>query len=163
MTLIWLSLHTNLKRQNSSDLLRIYHAHFNAESCHDFSIYTFISVKSYKLFLQKLLEIAQNHSQKQPPEVSHKRFFSNILRYSQENICVGVSFSITLQAISPVTLLKHGLNRDSKTDIFCDYREIYNNTYFEHLRTAALESRNNIFQIRTQQRELLMKKCSPVV
>ena len=92
-------------------------------------IYTFRLVKSYKSFHVRLsLEILQNHSQKQPPEVFHKKFFSNILRHSQENTCVGVSFLIKLQAISPVTLLKHGLKRDSNTDISCDYREIYNNT-----------------------------------
>ena len=103
--------------------------YFNAESCHDLAIYSFRLVKSYKSFHVRLpLEILQNHSQKQPPEVFHKKFFSNILRHSQENTCVGVSFLIKLQAISPVTLLKHGLKRDSNTDISCDYREIYNNT-----------------------------------
>ena len=56
-------------------------------------IYTFRLVKSYKSFHVRLsLEILQNHSQKQPPEVFHKKFFSNILWHSQENICVGVSF-----------------------------------------------------------------------
>ena len=53
----------------------------------------------------------------------HKKFFSNIFRYSQENTCVGVSFLIKLQVISPVTLLKHGLKRGSNTDISCDSRE----------------------------------------
>ena len=38
----------------------------------------------------------------------------NILWYSKENICVGVSFLIKLQVISPITLL----TRDSNTDIF---------------------------------------------
>ena len=43
-----------------------------------------------------------------------KELFSKILWDSQENTCVGVSFLINLQAISPVTLLK----RNSNTDVF---------------------------------------------
>ena len=96
---------------------------------------------------------------KQPPEVFHKKFFSNILRHSQENTCVGVSFLIKLQAIRPVTLLKLRLKRGSNTDISCDYQEIYNNTLksiCERLHRKVFCK--NIFQIRTQQRELSMKK-----
>ena len=55
------------------------------------------------------------YGKKMPPEVFHKNFFSNILRHSQENTSAGVSFLIKLQAISPVTLLKHGLKGDFYT------------------------------------------------
>ena len=74
------------------------------------------------------LEILQNHFEKQPLGVFCKNFCSNILRHSQENTGVGVSFLIKLQAISLITLLIHGLKRDSNTDISCDYWEIYKNT-----------------------------------
>ena len=110
--------------------------------------------------LQKFLEIFQNHSQKQSPEVFHKKFFSNISRYSQEKTCVGVSFLIKLQAISPVTLLKHGFKRDSKTDICCDYRETPNlKNICEQLHWKFFCK--NIFQIRTCMNEC--SECSPVV
>ena len=56
-----------------------------------------------------------HHCYKYPPGVFHKKkLFSNILWYSQENTCVGVSFLVKLQAFRPVTILK----RDSNTDIF---------------------------------------------
>ena len=42
---------------------------------------------------------------------STKYVFFKILRYSQENTCVGISFLIKLQALRPTTLLK----RDSYT------------------------------------------------
>ena len=109
-----------------------YHPHFNAESCHNFAIYMFRLIKSYKSFhVRPPLEILRNSSKPFSEAATggvHKKFFLNIWRYSQESNCVGVSFLIKLQAISPVTLLKHGLKRDSNTDISCDYREIYNNT-----------------------------------
>ena len=54
------------------------------------TILQFVSYKSFHVRLS--LEILQNHSQKQPLEVFHKKFFSNILRHLQENTCVGVSF-----------------------------------------------------------------------
>ena len=61
---------------------------------------------------------------------SAKKLFLNILQYSQENICVGVS----LQASSSKILLK----RNSTTVFSCEYCEIFKNTYFEeHLRTTA--------------------------
>ena len=90
----------------------------------------------------------------------HKKFFSNISRYSQEKTCVGVSFLIKLQAISPVTLLKHGFKRDSKTDICCDYRETPNlKNICEQLHWKFFCK--NIFQIRTCMNEC--SECSPVV
>ena len=43
-----------------------------------------------------------------------KKLLSKISQYSQENICVGVSFLIKMQAFRPTTLLK----RDSNTGVF---------------------------------------------
>ena len=55
------SFHTNLKRQNSSDFLRIVSSTFQCRSYHDFAIYTFRLVKSYKSFYVRLpLEILRN-------------------------------------------------------------------------------------------------------
>ena len=52
------------ERLNSPDLLRMpSYAHFNAENCHDFAIYKFRLVKSYKLFrVGPPLEILRNSS-----------------------------------------------------------------------------------------------------
>ena len=47
-------------------------------------------------------------------KVLYKKLFLKFLQYSHENTCVGVSFLIKFQALSPVTLLK----RDSKTGVF---------------------------------------------
>ena len=67
-------------------------------------------------------------TQNQPPEVlCEKKLFAKILQYSQDNICVGVSFNITKKGLQyrcfPVNIAKF---RGTK------------NTYFEEpLRTAA--------------------------
>ena len=45
--------------------------------------------------------------------VLYKKLFLKILPYSQKNTCVGVSFLIKLQTLSPVTLLK----RDPNTSV----------------------------------------------
>ena len=118
------------------------YVHFNAENCHDFAIYKFRLVKSYKLFrVGPPLEILQNHSQKQPPELFHKKFFSNILRYSQEKTCVGGLVFNKVAGHQSCSFIKTQIKRHSKTGIPCDYRKIYNNTLFgEHLRMVALES-----------------------
>ena len=133
MTLIWLISSYKSEKIELIWSFKNHIIHVSIQKVAKVSQFTFRLVKSYKLFsvrppLEILRNFQKNHFQKQPPEVFHKKFFSNILRYSQENTCVGVSFLIKLQAISPVTLLKHGLKRDSNTDISCDYREIYNNT-----------------------------------
>ena len=110
--------------------------------------------------LQKFLEILQNHSQKQPHEVFHKKLFSNILRYSQENTCVGVQFLIKLQAISSVALLKHR-QKDTPKQIFLAIIGKFTITpYFKNICEWWHQKVfcKDIFQIRTQQRELLTKK-----
>ena len=63
--------------------------------------------------------------------------FLKISQYSQENICVGISFLIKMQAFRAPALLKW----DSNTGVFCKHWEIFKNTYFEeHLQTAASDS-----------------------
>ena len=58
-----------------------------------------------------------------------KKVLLKISQYSQENTCVGASL-VSLES----TLLK----RDSSTDTFCEYYEIFKNTYSkEHLKTTA--------------------------
>ena len=102
MALIWLISSYKSEKIERSFKNRI--THFNAESWHDFAIYTFRLVKSFKSF-------------------------------------------------------RVGLKRGSNTDISCDYQEIYNNTLksiCERLHRKVFCK--NIFQIRTQQRELSMKK-----
>ena len=44
----------------------------------------------------------------------YKKLFLNVLQYSQENACVGVSFLLKFQALSPAALLK----RESNAGIF---------------------------------------------
>ena len=63
-----------------------------------------------------------------------KKLFLQILQFSRESTCVGVSFLIKLLAFRPATLLKK-----TPIQVFsCEYCEIFQNTYFEkHLRTAA--------------------------
>ena len=51
-----------------------------------------------------------NHIQKQPAEVFHKKLYLKILRYSQENTCVWVSFTLKLQAFRFLTVLKRDFN-----------------------------------------------------
>ena len=92
MTLICLisSFHTNLKRQNSSDLLRIVSSTFNGESCYDFAIYTFRLVKSYKPFhVRPPLQILRNSSKlfsEAATEVFHKKL-------TGKHLCWGLFFN----------------------------------------------------------------------
>ena len=63
---------------------------------------------------------------------SIKKLFLKISRYSQDDTCVGISFLIKSHACN---FIKKG---SQHRYIFCEYREIYKNTYFEeHLQTAA--------------------------
>ena len=78
---------------------------------------------SYKIFCTNLskvkLEILWNSS------AISRRMSLKILQYSEKNTCVGVSFSIKLQAIKPVTLL----TRESNADIFLWISQ----NFWEHL------------------------------
>ena len=133
MTLIWSISSYKSEKIELIWPFKNYIIHFSMQKVAKVSQFTFRLIKSCKLFhvrppLEILRNVQKNHFQKQPPEVFHKKFFSNILRYLQENTCVGISILLKLQANSLLTLIKHWLKRDFKTDISCDYREIYNNT-----------------------------------
>ena len=82
-------------------------------------------VKSYKLFhVRPPLEILRNSSKPFSEAaiggVPQKVFFKHFKIFTEKHL---------YWAISPVTLLKHGLKRDSKKDVSCDHQEICNNTY----------------------------------
>ena len=82
-------------------------------------------VKSYKSFRVKPpLEILRTSSklflEADTGVVPQKVFFKHFKIFTGKQLCWGL-FLTKLQAISPETLLKHGLKRDSKTDISCDY------------------------------------------
>ena len=66
-----------------------------------------------------------------------KELFLKISQYSQEKICVGVSFLIKLLTL--LTLTNFIKMRLTTTQVFsCGYCKIFKNTYFEeHLRTAV--------------------------
>ena len=66
-----------------------------------------------------------------------KKGYSKISQYLLENICVGISFLMKIQAFRLSALLK----RDPNTGVFCEYWEMFKDTYSEeHLWTAAFES-----------------------
>ena len=52
---------------------------------------------------------------------STRKLFLEISQNSQENICVGISFLIKMQAFRSPALFK----RDSNTDVFCEHWEIF--------------------------------------
>ena len=65
--------------------------------------------------------------------VLSEKMFLKILQNSQENICVRVSFLIKLLALACKFI-----ERDSGTDVFCEFCEISRNTLFtEHLWATA--------------------------
>ena len=81
-----------------------------------------------------------NHVQKQPVEVFHKKLFLTILWYSQENTCVGISFTLKLQAFRSLTALKRGFNTRyfleaivkfiRTPSCFCIFRNCFERTFF---------------------------------
>ena len=73
-----------------------------------------------------------------------RKLFLKILQYSQEDTCVGISYSIKIQAFRAPVLLK----RDSNTGVFYEHWEIFKNTYFEeHLRRLLLRFSLELFPI----------------
>ena len=63
-------------------------------------------------------------SEKYNEQVFYKKLPLNILQYSQENSCVGLSFLIKTQAFSSATLLK----RESNTGVFLRILQNLKNT-----------------------------------
>ena len=64
-----------------------------------------------------------------------KAVLKNFAKFTGKHLCWNL-FKKKLQALGPTTLLK----RDSNTGVFCEYCQIFKNTYFEeHLPKAASE------------------------
>ena len=79
-----------------------------------------------------------------------KKLFLKILQNSQENTCATFSFLIKLQASG----LQHYLKRDFGTGVFCEFCEIFDNTFFtEHLWCLLLSSRQSNVLSRRHQKE----------
>ena len=103
-------------------------------------------VDRFSLFLQKtpsqMFDRVITHTsvkiirllQKQPAEMFHeKAFLKNCATFTGKPLCWSLSL-IKLQPFWPASLLKRGCN----TGVFCEYCEIFKNTYFEEkIRTAA--------------------------
>ena len=76
-----------------------------------------------------------NEIQKQPPEVFYKIIFWKNSQNSQDDICVRVSFLITLQPCEACNFIK----KETSTQVFsCEVFKIFKYTIFtEHLPTTA--------------------------
>ena len=76
-----------------------------------------------------------NEIQKQPLEVFYKMIFWKISQNSQDDICVRVSFLITLQSCEACSFIK----KETSTQVFsCEVFKIFKYTIFtEHLPTTA--------------------------
>ena len=80
----------------------------------------FLSYKA-RIWLRKLI------NQKPLPEIFYKKLLLKISQSSQENTCVGVSFSWSCTPEGPQIFLIETL-----TQVFsCEYREIFKSSYFE--------------------------------
>ena len=109
-----------------------YHTHLNAERCHDFAIYTFRLVKSYKLFrvrppLEFLKILQKPFSEAATGGVPQKVFFKHFNIFTGKHLCWGLFFN-KVAGHQPCDFIKTWILRDSRTDISCDYWEIYYNT-----------------------------------
>ena len=137
------SLHTNLKRQNLSDLLKSNHTNFNTESFHNFTIYMLRLVESYKsfqwrcyikkAFLQHFVIFTGKH-------LRWGLFFNKVAGHQCCNFIKKKLqrryFLVNIEKFIITPILQNICERLHFWEVFC----------------------KNIVQIRTQKRELLMKQ-----
>ena len=94
--------------------------------------------------------------------VPQKVFFKHFKIFTGKHLYWGL-FLIKLQAISPVTSSKHGLKRDSKTDVSCDYHEIC--LIWRTFANGCIGKSfvKTFFSSESSKGNFWCKKCSPVV
>ena len=149
----------------------MYHTHFNAESCHNFAIYTFRLVKSYKSFRIRLpLEILRNFSkpfsEAATGGVPQNVFFKHFKIFSGKQLCWGLFFN-KVAGHQSCNFIKTWIKKRPQNSYFLWYREIYNNTYliWRKFGNSCIGKSfvRTFFRSEFSKGNFWWKKCSPVV